>query len=138
MRETLKRKAELYPNRYSTRGMSDIHTLREFDDNFTAPYGGFETADHYYAKASCLPDLPSIRVPALLITAEDDMLVPTQPYLRPEVTGNPWVRSILTERGGHVAFIGRTPCRTRNFVDLDRRWAENRIIQCCTELRSVD
>lgn len=101
-----------------------VKTIREFDDVVTAPLAGFEDALHYYREMSSRNLLPKIRVPTLLIHAKDDPLLPWRPLTAPQVVANDSLLVHLTEAGGHVAFIAK-----RAQGDIDRSWAENRVIE---------
>ena len=50
--------------------------MRQFDEAYTAPHHGFRDATDYYHRASALRVVDRIRVPALILTAEDDPFVP--------------------------------------------------------------
>jgi predicted alpha/beta-fold hydrolase len=52
------------------------HTVRGLDDCFTAPLYGFTEVDDYWRRASAKPHLNAIRVPALVLNARSDPLVP--------------------------------------------------------------
>lgn len=134
LKATLRRKAALFPAIYDLDGIDDLKTLREFDDRYTAPHMGFGNAANYYAQASSLPYIAQIRVPTLIISARDDAFIPAAPLDRAEVRGNPAVSVVVTDHGGHVAFIGRRPAMSAAHVDADRRWAENRIVQFASGL----
>lgn len=129
LRALLCRKANLFPKRYPLDGLDRVRTLRELDDRFTAPFCGFDDARHYYRSTSPLARIPDIRVPTLVISSQDDSLVPAESFDRPELRGNRWVRVLLTDRGGHVGFLARRPSRSADGVDADRWWVENRIVQ---------
>jgi predicted alpha/beta-fold hydrolase len=85
--------------------LMNVRSIREFDDKITAPLHGFGTAKNYYQMASCKPYLRSIHVPTLLLQAKDD------PFMTPDVIPriydlSPTVKLELSERGGHVGFVG--------------------------------
>ena len=101
-----------------------IKTLRQFDQLFTAPLAGFRDAFDYYEKASALPCLKDIRIPTLLIHSHDDPLLSGAPLTLPETRSNSSLLMKLTRQGGHVGFLERTP----SGEDIDRFWAENRLI----------
>jgi predicted alpha/beta-fold hydrolase len=103
--------------------VSAIRTVREFDEVITAPYFGFRNAEDYYHRASAMRVVDRIAVPALIITAEDDPFVPSQPFHDPKVTGNPHIDLRISRHGGHCAFIG-----ARSAED-DGYWAEDRIVE---------
>jgi predicted alpha/beta-fold hydrolase len=52
---------------------------------------------------------------------------------RPEIRVSAALAVVATERGGHVAFLGRAPARNGSFADRDRRWGENRMVQFCLQ-----
>src|SRR5215467_464995 len=66
------RKAKMYPERYPRDGLRPIRTVREFDDVITAPQFGYRDAQEYYEAAGAKRVIGQLRVPMLLITAEDD------------------------------------------------------------------
>jgi len=127
LKNRIRRKKNLFPDLYDISGLGDIHSIEEFDDRFVAPAFGFADALDYYAKASSLPLIRHIRVPTLIIHAEDDPFIPFAPLRDPTVGANPYVILIATERGGHVAFLSAN-------AGEDRFWAENRLVEFCRML----
>jgi len=83
-----------------------IRTIREWDDRIVAPRHGFKDSGDYYARASVAPRLADLRVPALLLNAEGDPMVPAR-AVRPVLESR---ASRLEVRwlagGGHVSFPG--------------------------------
>jgi len=67
--------------------------------------------------------IANIRIPTLIIHAEDDPFIPFAPLRDPVFAENPYILMIATERGGHVAFISSAR------ADEDRFWAENRVVE---------
>lgn len=123
LRRLVERKKELYPTLYDTRGLARLRTVRDFDELYTAPHGGFTSADDYYARSSALPFVSRIRVPTLIMHARDDPLVPCGPLLRPGGVDNPHVVKATPPHGGHVAFVSAEKGR--------RFWAEERLADLC-------
>ncbi len=62
--------------RYRRDEFSDLRSVVELDDRFTAPSFGFGNAANYYRTQSAVAFLAGVRVPALLIQAKDDTFVP--------------------------------------------------------------
>lgn len=122
LKARMRRKAQCHPGRFSLEPLRQIRTVREFDEVYTAPHFGFRDASDYYHRASAMRVIDRIRVPALIITAEDDPFVPTAPFRDPRVTGNPHIQVIVTRHGGHCGFLSEA----RN--GDDGYWAENRVI----------
>lgn len=127
LKNRLRRKKKLFPDLYDISALGNIHSIEEFDDHFVAPAFGFADARDYYAKASSLPFIKHIRIPTLIIHAEDDPFIPFAPLRDPSVEANPYVLLIAPERGGHVAFLSAN-------AGEDRFWAENRLIEFCQTL----
>jgi predicted alpha/beta-fold hydrolase len=116
----------LYPELYDLSGLDEVRTLKEFDDRFTSRAHRFANADDYYYRSSSLRVIDRIRIPTLIIHAEDDPFIPFAPLLDPAVTGNPYILLLGPQQGGHVAFIG-----AKKEADSDRFWAENRVVEFC-------
>jgi predicted alpha/beta-fold hydrolase len=108
-----------------------IRSIYEFDDVVTAPHFGFGSADNYYRLASSGPLLREIRVPTLLVQATDDPLIPFESYKNIGIGENASLVLLVTEHGGHAGFLGARPASD---VDLDRYWAECRVVQFLTAL----
>ncbi len=120
LKARMRRKAALFPNRYSVEPLARIRTIRGFDEVYTAPHFGFRSASDYYYRASALRVVERIRVPTLIISAEDDPFIPAEPFRDPAVTANPCISVMISRWGGHCAFVER---RSRR-ADGDRYWAE--------------
>jgi predicted alpha/beta-fold hydrolase len=125
LKRRLRLKHSLFPDLYDTTGLRHIRSIVEFDDRYIAPAFGFADARDYYAKASARRFLSRIRVPTLIIHAQDDPFIPFAPIEAALGEGNPYVLLIAPPRGGHVAFI------SVNSETEDRFWAENRLIDFC-------
>ncbi len=112
---TLKRNAteklRRYPGLFDERRMSAAKSLYEFDDVVTAPLHGFAGADDYWRKASSKPWLTGIRLPTLVLNAQNDPFLPAQalPLARQAAAS---VRLEFPRQGGHVGFVtGSLPGR---------------------------
>lgn len=91
--------------------------MRDFDDHVTAPLHGFRDSKDYYERCSSRQFLRNIRVPTLLIQAQDD------PFMTPDVIPQPhelsdFVTLEAHARGGHVGFVGgKWPWRPRYYLE---------------------
>lgn len=83
-----------------------IRTIREWDDRIVAPRHGFADAGDYYARASAAPRLPDLRIPALLINAEGDPMVPAHAVRAALADRSSPLEVRWLDRGGHVYFPG--------------------------------
>jgi uncharacterized protein len=126
MRNRMQRKAKLFPERYQNDRFSRPRTLREWHDTVTAPEFGYRSAADYYTQASALRVIGQIRVPTLILTAQDDPLVPFASFRNAALMGNPFITLVAPELGGHCAFIS-------NSGGEERFWAEQRVIEFCAQ-----
>lgn len=124
-----RRKSKLFPERYTRNGFGPIRTVREFDDAITAPYFGYKDAEEYYQAAGAKKVIGKLRVPLLLMTAQDDPFVPHVSFLAARVAENPRVRFVAPEHGGHCGFISK-------YGGAERFWAEQRIVEFAARLAS--
>ncbi len=124
------RKAKLFPERYSENGFGRIRTVREFDDEITAPQFGYRDAQEYYEAVGAKKLVSQVRVPMLMITAQDDPFVPYASFLRAKIAQNPAIRFLAPEHGGHCGFISK-------YSGAERFWAEQRIVDFCDEIRGA-
>jgi predicted alpha/beta-fold hydrolase len=158
LKKRIRTNHKLYPEIYDITGLDDVRTLKEFDDRFTARAHGFANANDYYYRASSLRVIDKIRIPTLIIHAEDDPFIPFAPLLDPAVANNPYILLIGTKQGGHVAFISAklfldgsardnhsvrdsekndetssdSSLNTHDSTLIeDRFWAETRVIEFC-------
>jgi predicted alpha/beta-fold hydrolase len=125
MRRRMLLAQQLYPERYGTGRLPRARSIREFDDLFTAPHCGFRDADDYYTRASALQFIGRIRVPTLIVHAEDDPFIPFEPFHHPSLRDNPNVLLLAPRHGGHVGFVADQAAPD----DPDRFWAENRVVE---------
>jgi predicted alpha/beta-fold hydrolase len=126
-------KQKLHPGLYDLSKLSLVRTLKDFDEYFTATAHGFADANDYYQKASSIHLIDKIRIPSLIIHAQDDPFIPFAPLLNPALEANPFILLLSPERGGHVAFIS-----AYKDYDEDRFWAENRVVEFCKLASSAD
>jgi hypothetical protein len=98
-----------YPGLFDQERLIAARTLHDFDDCFTAPLHGFAGADDYWRRASAKPRLDAIRVPALVLNARNDPIVPGDSLPQAHEVG-PHVTLWQPHDGGHVGFVaGRFP-----------------------------
>lgn len=100
--------------------LAELATIRDFygfDDRITAPLHGYASVHDYYTRASCRPCLQQIRIPTLILHAQDD------PFMGPEAVPDAdelsaCVRLELSPHGGHVGFVaGRWPWRADYWLE---------------------
>ena len=122
LKARMRRKDRFWPGLFDLGKLDAIRTVRAFDDAYTAPHFGFAGAADYYYRASSMRIIDRVRLPALIITAEDDPFVPVEPFRDPTVTHNPHLHVAICAHGGHCAFVG--PASGED----DGYWAEQQIV----------
>ncbi len=130
LKNRIRLKQKLFPNLYDLSRLARVRTIRDFDEEFTSLANGFANADDYYYRSSSIRVVENIRVPTLIIHAQDDPFIPFEPLQQKAFSENPYILLIATVHGGHVAFISSA----RN--DEDRFWAENRAVEFCLLVES--
>lgn len=121
LRATLALKKRLMPEIFAAVDGARAASIWEFDDVVTAPAFGFESAADYYACCSAAGFLDRIRIPALLIEAEDDPFIPWSVYAENTVFDqNPHLELLASRAGGHVAFLAQ---------GAPRFWAEEQALR---------
>jgi predicted alpha/beta-fold hydrolase len=74
---------------YSLDALKRVKSIWDFDDVYTGPLFGFGSAVNYYRTQSSSQYLEKIRVPALLVQAKDDPLIPFEVYDHPAFREKP-------------------------------------------------
>lgn len=100
----LEQKRELYPDALDLSNYNLLWTFPEFDDRYTAPLHGFDSAADYYQKVSSRQFIPFIQVPTLLVNAKNDPFLGPTCYPTAEAEQNPNFYLEMPEQGGHVGF----------------------------------
>jgi predicted alpha/beta-fold hydrolase len=108
LKERVERRHILHPDMYSLEHLPKIHSIVDFDNYYTARLFGFGTADNYFKTQSSNQFLKGIRIPALVVTAQDDPLVPFEVYQDPALWKNSNLNLVAPENGGHLGFLARS------------------------------
>jgi predicted alpha/beta-fold hydrolase len=123
LKERMRRKAVCWPDAFDLGPLDRIRTIREFDEIYTAPYHGFNGASDYYHRASSMRVVDRIRIPALVITAEDDPFVPPAQFRESAIAENVSITRLIERDGGHCGFVAAETGGD------DGYWAEARAIE---------
>jgi predicted alpha/beta-fold hydrolase len=116
------RKWQQHPGLFDRERLRAARTLYEFDNLFTAPLHGFRDTDDYWRRASAKPQLPRIRIPALLLNPLNDPFVPSR-----SLPGAHEVGASVTlwqpAHGGHVGFAdGAFPGHLQGLPEAVTTW----------------
>lgn len=99
--------------------LEGINGVLDFDERITAPRNGFRDAEAYYEQASAGPLLPLVRIPGLVVHAEDDPFIPARVFH--DAAFPPGLSLELLRQGGHLGYVSRHPW------EGDRRWLDARL-----------
>lgn len=80
LREKYKTKMQDFPEKMHAADLKKITSLLQFDTIYTAPSHGFKDALDYYDKNSSLQFLPNIKIPILIMNAENDSFLSSECY----------------------------------------------------------
>jgi len=129
MKQKMRDRQRLLPEVFQFDGvLDDIRTVWQLDDRITAKFFGFGTAENYYRTQSAIAHLERIAVPALLIAAKDDPLVPFEIYQHPSIAANPQLKMIATDHGGHVSFLA---------IRRPRFWLDDTVVEWMQSIASA-
>jgi predicted alpha/beta-fold hydrolase len=133
MKKRLRTKARLFPALYAAleqEGVyAQIRTMRDFDGEIVARYGGFADAADYYEQVRASHFAADLHLPTLVLYSLDDPFIRTTPQTRDALLANPNVEYIETRHGGHCAFLSQPGSQAGNQPDTQGRWAEETLAQ---------
>lgn len=104
MKLKVSEKARRFPGNIDVMRLTQIKSLREFDDMYTAPMHGYKNALDYWTRASSKPLLKNISLPTLVLNARNDPFVPG-PSLPGSYDCSDQVLLHQPAEGGHVGFV---------------------------------
>ena len=86
------------------RAAARARSLREFEADVTAPRFGYPSYEVFVEANRAALALPQLRVPVLMLQAEDDPLVPASGWQEVDWEACPAVAPLLVAGGGHCGF----------------------------------
>lgn len=104
LREKYKTKMKDFPEKMTASDYKKITSLLEFDNVYTAPAHGFKDAFDYYEKNSSLQFLPKIKIPVLVLNAENDSFLSSECYPTDLASKMKNLFLETPKYGGHVGF----------------------------------
>jgi len=107
LKKKIKEKATLMPDQLSTKGLSKITTIIDFDHQYTSRLHGYEDAIDYYTQCSSIHFLKDIKIPTLIVNALNDSFLSEECYPYELLKDDPIITLETPERGGHCGFPGK-------------------------------
>ena len=97
-------KSAAHPGQIPVETLRNIKTLADFDDFFTGPLHGFADAEEYYEVNSSLYFLDQIKVPTLILNAQNDPFLSEKCFPSALAKKLDLVYFEFPKHGGHVGF----------------------------------
>ncbi len=119
LKEKITRKAAQFPGKIDLSHFENIKVWRGFDIHYSAPLSGYDTVEDFYRHCSAKNFLSDLKVPALLVNAQNDPIL--TPACSPvDIAGShPYFYLETPKQGGHVGFAWKGKPYT---------WSEWRVI----------
>jgi hypothetical protein len=104
LKKKYKQKMLQFPEKMTQADLNRIKSLQDFDTIYTAPAHGFKDAFDYYEKNSSGQFLPSVKIPVLILNAENDTFLSPDCYPIDLAAKNSNIFLEMPKYGGHVGF----------------------------------
>jgi uncharacterized protein len=124
LKRKLMLKAKDFPDHLDLEGYEQLRSFPAFDDRYTAPLHGFKDAEDYYARCSSKQFLRYIRIPTLLLNAQNDPFLSEACFPVAEAEVQPNLYLEVPKSGGHVGF-------TQSFL-ANEYYSEKRAVEFLT------
>lgn len=113
-----------HPRIYDINMLDGITSIQSFTANFTAPFSGFNSVDDFYSSGSCLDSLMKIRLPTLVMNAQNDPFLSDTSYPKDLASTSDYIFLDMPKRGGHSAFP----------LTMTESWMPNRLEKFLSEV----
>jgi predicted alpha/beta-fold hydrolase len=122
LKKKYKVKMRQYPEKMKASDLKKIKTLLDFDTIYTAPAHGFKDAFDYYEKNSAKQFLPNVKIPVLLLNAQNDTFLSLDCYPVALASESKYLYLETPKYGGHVGYFGTNKLfyseqRTNDFLN---------------------
>ncbi len=105
LRNYIQSKMKSFPDEIDDSDFHEISNFKQFDDRYVAPHHGFKNAEDYWKQSSCENFLENIKIPTLLVNAQDDPFLPKECFPLEQARRNPHFTLEIPTQGGHVGFV---------------------------------
>ncbi|MBV6644122.1 MAG: alpha/beta fold hydrolase [Cyclobacteriaceae bacterium] len=123
LRNKIKAKHAQFPElpKFGLDKFARIKTLMDFDEHYTAPIHGFDSAIDYYQQNSAKFFLGQINIPTMVVNAINDPLLPPECLDHSLFDGNANLTFMTPRFGGHCGFPGIID-------DIGSYWSEELVV----------
>lgn len=105
LQKKLMAKSTLLPTDMTLDNYHTLRTFPAFDERYTAPIHGFKDAHDYYTQCSSKQYFANIRIPTLLVNAQNDPFLSPECFPVAEAEANSNFYLEMPKDGGHVGFV---------------------------------
>jgi predicted alpha/beta-fold hydrolase len=120
----MKAKAVQFPNLLDIEKLKHIEKWADFDEYFSAPLNGFNSAAAFYEFASAENFMSTINIPTLLVNAQNDPIIPPDCSPTQLCEKHPFIYLENPTVGGHIGFAEPSFSRHKEYS-----WMETRAIR---------
>lgn len=121
LHEKIKAKMPRFPGLLNDDDYGSVRDFKDFDDRYTAPIHGFKDAADYWEKCGAKPVLVNIRIPTLLVSAQNDPFLPPSCFPIEAARQSQYFHFENPKSGGHVGFMA---------INLEGEyWSERRAVE---------
>lgn len=108
LKAKLTEKDKQYPGVIDLSNFERVQQWTDFDEFFSAPINGYDSAQDFYYKASAIHFMNAINIPTLLVNAKNDPILSPECYPTSFCENHPFIYLEQPKEGGHVGFsLGR-------------------------------
>ncbi len=119
------------PPNYNIADFKKARNFYDIDNLYTAPAHGFKDAEDYWEKCHSRQFIPGIKIPTLLVNAQNDTFLSPECYPFEEAKNSKFFHFEAPKHGGHVGF-------SLNHRVKGEFWTEQRFINFFKELELFD
>ena len=104
LKAKIEQKAVQFPDQVDLSHFDKIESWKDFDDFYSGPLNGYKDAEEFYAKASAMNFMEGIKVPTLLVNAQNDPILNAACSPVDLCRAHPNIYLEQPKQGGHVGF----------------------------------
>ncbi len=98
-------KNEQFPGFVEMKPWKVFKNFHEFDTHYSAKIFGYKDAADFYENVQCLPHIPNIKVPTLILNAWNDPMLTQTCYPKDLAEKMDNITLEISDKGGHVGFM---------------------------------
>ena len=121
-------KAELFPDKVSTKYLDQVQYWKDFDRFYSAPINGFSSPEAFYYDASAKNFMSGTKTPVLLVNAANDPILSPNCYPFELCKKHNYINLEVPPNGGHVGF---------NWRRFPYTWMEHRAMDFLSEVKKL-